>query len=81
MKPQDIARGSSQLIPRRDVVELTGLSSSTIDRLERANRFPRRRRVSTRAIRWIAGEVIGWIESRELGSSGIGRSLPTGDRG
>lgn len=84
MSIQEAARGSNHLIARRELYALTGLSQSTIDRLEHANRFPRRRRVSARAVRWLFAEVQAWIESREwahpAGASGIERSLPTGDR-
>lgn len=80
MSIQDAARGSNQLIARREVVSLTGLSESTIDRLERLNRFPRRRRGSVRAVRWLAAEIEAWIQSRQYAAAGIERSLPTGDR-
>jgi prophage regulatory protein len=49
------------LLTLRDVEELTRLSRSTIERLERAGKFPLRRRVSTRAVRWAEAEVERWL--------------------
>lgn len=45
-----------------EVVELVGLSRSTLDRLERASRFPRRRTVASRAVAWISTEIDAWME-------------------
>jgi predicted DNA-binding transcriptional regulator AlpA len=49
------------LLTLREVEDLTRLSRSTIERLERAGKFPVRRRVSTRAVRWPAAEVERWL--------------------
>jgi prophage regulatory protein len=49
-------------LPR--VLERTGLSRSTIWRLERAGLFPRRRRVSANVVAWLESEVTAWIEGR-----------------
>lgn len=46
------------------VVERTGLSRSTIWRLERAGLFPRRRRISANVVAWLESEVSAWIEGR-----------------
>lgn len=50
-----------QLLKLDEVTALTNLSRSTIDRLEREGRFPRRRRISQRAVRWLAFEVDAWV--------------------
>jgi len=50
-----------QLLKLDEVSVRVGLSRTTIDRLERSGRFPRRRRVSTRAVRWLATEVDAWV--------------------
>jgi len=42
----------------------TGLSRSTIWRLERAGRFPRHRRISRHAVAWVEGEIAEWIQSK-----------------
>ena len=47
------------------VVELTGLSRSTIRRLELEGRFPRRVRLSERLVGHSSASVYRWIEERE----------------
>jgi predicted DNA-binding transcriptional regulator AlpA len=49
------------LLTLRDVESLTKLSRSTIDRLEREGKFPPRRHVSSRAVRWLGDEVEAWM--------------------
>ena len=44
-----------------DVRNRTGLSRSTIWRLERDGRFPRHRRISANAVAWPEEEVLAWI--------------------
>ena len=44
--------------------ERTGLSRSTIWRLERHGDFPKHRRISANAVAWVEEEVITWIRSR-----------------
>jgi prophage regulatory protein len=44
--------------------ERTGLSRTTIWRLERSGDFPRHRRISANAVAWVEEEVLGWIRSR-----------------
>lgn len=46
------------------VRERTGLSRSTIWRLERHGEFPRHRRISANVVAWVEQEVVDWIESR-----------------
>lgn len=52
------------------VQKATQLSRPTIWRLERANRFPRRRQLSANAVGWLRSEVEGWVESRGIVSCG-----------
>lgn len=47
------------------VKRMVGLSRTTIWRLERDGRFPRRRLIGIRAIGWAAVDIRDWIESRE----------------
>ena len=49
----------------------TGLSRSTIWRLERRGDFPRHRRISTNAVGWIEAEVANWIRQRADGESPV----------
>lgn len=46
------------------VNQATQLSRTTLWRLERANRFPKRRQLSANAVGWLRSEVESWIESR-----------------
>jgi prophage regulatory protein len=42
----------------------TGLSRSTIWRLERQGNFPRHRRISRNAVAWVEDEVAVWMRSK-----------------
>jgi prophage regulatory protein len=46
------------------VVQRTGLSRTTVWRLERRGLFPARRQISPGTIGWIATEVEDWINRR-----------------
>lgn len=49
----------------KDVTRRTGLSRTTLWRLERVGEFPARRRLSSNAVGWIAAEVDAWIRARD----------------
>lgn len=53
------------LIRWPDVQTLTGLSRSTVDRLERAGSFPRRVILSENAVGWRKAEILAWTANRE----------------
>ena len=55
----------SRLLTRGEVCDRTGLSYSTIWRLERAGEFPARRRLSKGRVAWFAEEVERWVQERE----------------
>ena len=46
------------------VRERTGLSRSTVWRLERNGLFPRHRRISPNAVAWSEKEIIDWIQAK-----------------
>jgi prophage regulatory protein len=46
------------------VRERTGLSRSTIWRLEREGAFPRHHRISANAVAWIEDDIAKWIQSK-----------------
>ncbi|MCU7833680.1 MAG: AlpA family phage regulatory protein [gamma proteobacterium symbiont of Taylorina sp.] len=46
--------------------KLTGLSDSTIWRLEKKGDFPKRRKITARLVGWLKTEVDAWIENREV---------------
>jgi prophage regulatory protein len=60
---QERAR-SLKLLRFPAVRERTGLSRSTIWRLEREGEFPRHRRISANAVAWVEDEVLSWINSK-----------------
>ena len=46
------------------VRERTGLSRSTIWRLERQGDFPKHRRISANVVAWVEEEVMSWIHTK-----------------
>jgi prophage regulatory protein len=46
------------------VRELTGLSRSTVWRLEQSGLFPKHRRISSHAVAWVEDEIMTWIRSK-----------------
>lgn len=46
------------------VRERTGLSRSTIWRLERQGAFPRHHRISANAVAWVEDDIAKWIKSK-----------------
>ena len=46
------------------VIQLTGLSHSTIYTLRAAGEFPRPVRLSVRAVGWREADIQAWLESR-----------------
>ena len=50
-----------------DVTRLTGLSRTTMWRLERAGQFPQRIRLSGNSVGWRDEEVQHWVETRPRG--------------
>lgn len=53
-----------QHIRLRDVERITGLSKSSVYRLESLNQFPKRVKLSARASAWKASEVTKWLADR-----------------
>jgi prophage regulatory protein len=55
----------TRMLRARIVCERTGLSRSTLWRLERKGAGPRHRQLSANAVGWIEHEVDSWIQTRE----------------
>ena len=55
---------SPKLLRFPAVRERTGLSRSTIWRLERQGQFPQHHRISANAVAWVEEEVTSWIQAR-----------------
>jgi prophage regulatory protein len=53
-----------RFLRRHDVVAVTGLSRSQIDRLTKAGKFPGRVSLSPACSAWVASEVEAWIAER-----------------
>ena len=49
------------------VRERTGLSRSTVWRLERQGAFPRHHRISANAVAWVEDDIAKWIQSKVAG--------------
>ena len=54
----------NRIIRLHELKKLTGLSTSTIWRKEKENTFPKRRRISKRAIGWGYNEINQWINEQ-----------------
>lgn len=58
-----------RILRRPEVIRVTGYSGTRIDELERAGRFPRRRRLSGgRAVGWLSTEIEDFIANLPLAS-------------
>lgn len=60
-------RAALKLLRFPAVRERTGLSRSTIWRLERQGAFPRHHRISANAVAWIEDDIATWIRSKVTG--------------
>lgn len=54
-----------RIIRKPRVAEITGLSPSTVRRLEMAGQFPKRLKLSKSAVGWVESEVVAWVEARQ----------------
>jgi predicted DNA-binding transcriptional regulator AlpA len=53
-----------RIVRKKKVEDLTDLSSSQIDRMEKSNEFPKRRQITERIVGWSYVEIQAWIHSR-----------------
>ncbi len=56
---------SKKILRKPEVRQKTGLSDSTIWRLEKAGKFPQRVQLSSNAVGWYEHEIDAWLEQRE----------------
>ena len=71
-KPTRKVRPEPERMLRIDtVMHLTGLSRTTIWRMERDGRFPKHRVTGKRATGWVESEVQGWLAQRTLVSPAV----------
>ena len=62
--PDRLSHVPLKLLRLSAVKERTGLSRSTIRRLEKQGGFPKRIKISTNIVAWIEDDVIEWIQAR-----------------
>ncbi|HBH7896609.1 TPA: AlpA family transcriptional regulator [Vibrio parahaemolyticus] len=55
-----------KLICLLNVMNLSGLSKTSIYKLMQDGRFPKNIKIGSRTSRWIESEVVEWVESRKL---------------
>ena len=67
--PEQTERMPTRILRYGEVCRRTGISRTTIWRLERKGVFPLRRQLSSGAVGWIEAEVEAWIASRGLAGS------------
>src|SRR5215471_3147521 len=63
----ELARRPLKLLRFTDVHERTGLSRSTVWRLERRGAFPKHIKVSANIVAWLEQDVVEWIRSKATG--------------
>ena len=63
-----------RLIKLREVLELTGLSKSSLYRKVDSRTFPPQVEQGLGAVAWRESEVLAWIASRPIRTKGTGRS-------
>lgn len=51
-------------VRKPELRKITGLSDTTIWRLEKKKKFPPRRKLSATATGWLLSEVLAWVSSR-----------------
>ncbi len=58
----DTAQAIPMLIRRKELARVTGLSPSTVNRLEDEGKFPKRRRVGS-CVGWLSSEVLAFLNA------------------
>ena len=54
-----------KLIRRKNVIEITSLSRSTIDRREAEGKFPQRLSLGKNIVAWRLQDIIDWIDAQQ----------------
>jgi prophage regulatory protein len=58
------AQAHDRFLRFKEVARRVGLSRTTIWRLEQEQRFPARRKISSRTVAWLESEIEQWIGGR-----------------
>ncbi len=51
---------------KHELVQILGISESTIWRMEKAGNFPKRKQLGIKSVGWDKAEIQDWIASREV---------------
>lgn len=54
-----------KLIRRKDVISMTSLSRSTIDRREAEGKFPQRLSLGKNIVAWRLQDIVEWIDAQQ----------------
>lgn len=65
-----------RMLSSKQVQERTGLSRTTIWRLEQTNSFPARRTIALRRVGWLASEIDKWMALRQVGKINAKETIP-----
>lgn len=57
---------SERLLRQRDVLDRTGLSGTSLWRLEHRGDFPQRRRLGPNMVGWLESEITAWLRARPV---------------
>ena len=60
---------SDEMLRLPEVLKRTGLSSWTLNRMEKAGEFPMRRKLGRRSVGWLASDVDKWVAATARSSS------------
>lgn len=57
-------KNPSDLIRMKEVVQMTGLSRSTLYRLQQMEEFPKAVKLGCRSVAWVRGDISDWIREK-----------------
>ena len=55
-----------RLVRQQEVFDRTGLSRTSVWRLEKAGEFPKRRQIIGKTVAWVESEIVEWIQARPV---------------
>ena len=65
-KPKDHTQEKSDIVSSKELPLITGLSRTTIWRMENEKKFPARRHLSENRVGWLRDEVNSWLAARKV---------------
>lgn len=66
MSNSSVGFDNNRFINQAQLLVYVSLSSNTVRKLESEGRFPKRRRVGLRAVRWWLPDVEEWLKNPEM---------------